>query len=45
MVVLGQVNNANLGAGGTLTKASQTATGGVAKGQTSANIIRGPWLD
>jgi len=39
-----QSNNSDLGEGGTLTKAAQTATGGVAKGRTSLNLIRGPGL-
>ena len=39
-----QATNADFQGGGTLTKAAQTATGGVAKGQTSVNIIRGPGL-
>ena len=39
-----QTNNADFGGMGRLTKAAQTATGGVAKGKTSLNIIRGPGL-
>jgi len=39
-----QATNADFQGGGTLTKAAQTATGGVAKGQTSVNLIRGPGL-
>ena len=39
-----QVNNTDLGAGGSYTKAAQTDSGGVAKGRTSLNIIRGPGL-
>jgi len=36
--------NADFGAGGSLTKAAQTDTGGVAEGRTSLNLIRGPGL-
>jgi hypothetical protein len=39
-----QSTNADFQAGGTYTKAAQTATGGVAKGRTSLNLIRGPGL-
>jgi hypothetical protein len=38
-------NNSDFGAGGSLTKAAQMGTGGVAKGRTSLNLIRGPGLD
>ena len=40
-----QSNNSDFGAGGSLTKAAQMGTGGVAKGRTSLNLIRGPGLD
>ena len=36
--------NGDFGAGGTYTKAAQTATGGVAEGRTSLKLIRGPGL-
>ncbi|MCH2378961.1 MAG: hypothetical protein MK236_06025, partial [Pedosphaera sp.] len=39
-----QSNNSDLGAGGSYTKAAQTDSGGVAKGRTSLNLIRGPGL-
>jgi hypothetical protein len=39
-----QANNADLGNGGQITRAAVNATGGVAKGQTSMNIIRGAGL-
>ena len=39
-----QATNADLGGEGTLTKAALTATGGVARGRTSLNLIRGPGL-
>ena len=39
-----QSNNSDLQANGNLTKAAQFATGGVAKGQTSLKLIRGPGL-
>ena len=39
-----QGNNADLGGAGTITRASRQATGGIAKGQTSLNIIRGSGL-
>jgi hypothetical protein len=38
-------SNADFGKGGTLTKAAQTDTGGVAEGRTSLNLIRGPGLE
>ena len=38
-------SNADFGKGGTLTKPARNSTGGVAKGQTSLNLIRGPGLD
>jgi len=39
-----QTINADFGAGGSLTKAAQTDTGGVAEGRTSLNILRGAGL-
>jgi hypothetical protein len=39
-----QANNADLGGAGTITRASRQATGGVARGQTSLNILRGAGL-
>jgi hypothetical protein len=39
-----QSYNADFGGMGRLTKAAQTARGGVAKGSTSLNLIRGPGL-
>ena len=39
-----QATNVDFQANGRLTKAAQTATGGMAKGQTSLNLIRGPGL-
>ena len=39
-----QATNANFQANGTLVKAARTSTGGVAKGETSLNLIRGPGL-
>ena len=39
-----QSTNPDFQANGTLTMAAQTATGGVAKGQTSLKLIRGPGL-
>jgi len=39
-----QGNNADLGGAGQITRASRQATGGVAKGQTSLNILRGAGL-
>jgi hypothetical protein len=39
-----QSNNADFQSYGRLTKAAQTARGGVAKGSTSLNLIRGPGL-
>ena len=39
-----QSNNSDFGAGGSLTKAAQTDTGGVAEGRTSLNILRGAGL-
>jgi len=39
-----QGNNADLGGSGMITRASRQATGGVAKGQTSLNILRGAGL-
>jgi hypothetical protein len=39
-----QANNADLGGSGQITKASRQATGGVARGQTSLNILRGGGL-
>ena len=40
-----QTNNADFGAGGSYTKAAQTATGGNAKGSSSLAVIRGAGLD
>ena len=40
-----QATNADFQSGGTLSKASQTATGGAAKGRTSLSVIRGYGLD
>ena len=40
-----QATNADFQGGGTLTKASQTATGGAATGRTSLSVIRGYGLD
>ena len=40
-----QGNNADLGGSGMITRASRQATGGVAKGQTSLNILRGAGLN
>ena len=39
-----QSHNADFGAGGSITKDAQTATGGVVEGRTSLNLIRGPGL-
>ena len=39
-----QSTNPDFQANGTLTKAAQSATGGVARGQTSLKLIRGPGL-
>jgi type II secretory pathway pseudopilin PulG len=39
-----QSNNADFQSYGRLTKAANTATGGVARGKTSLNLIRGPGL-
>jgi len=39
-----QATNADLGGSGQVTRASRMATGGVAKGQTSLNILRGAGL-
>jgi len=40
-----QANNADLGTSGTITSAARQATGGVAKGATSLNILRGAGLN
>ena len=39
-----QATDANLGGAGTITRAARTATGGVARGKTSLNILRGAGL-
>ena len=39
-----QATNVDFQANGRLTKAARTATGGVARGQTSLKLIRGPGL-
>ena len=40
-----QSNNADLGGSGQITRAARMSTGGVARGQTSLNILRGAGLD